>query len=42
MDYRTLFGAAPPPIVAVAVMTYSDDSCQRATAEFAEVESSHS
>ena len=42
MDYRTLFGAAPPPIVAVAVMTDSDDACQRATAEFAEVESSHS
>ena len=36
-DYRTLFGTAPPPIVAVAVMTDSDDSCQRATAEFADL-----
>ncbi len=36
-DYCTLFGTAPPPIVAVAVMTDSDDSCQRAAAEFADL-----
>jgi len=35
-DYTALFGAAPPPAVAVAVMTDTDDTCQDATTYYAD------
>lgn len=36
-DYQRLFGAAPPPVLAIAVMSDSDDSCQKTEAWFAEI-----
>jgi hypothetical protein len=33
-DYRELFGHAPPPLLALAVMTDSDNSCQAAVAYY--------
>ncbi len=34
-DYRSMFGQAPPPLLAIALMSDSDNSCQRAVADFA-------
>lgn len=36
-DYRKLFGAAPPPVLAIAVMSDSDNSCRTTEAWFAEI-----
>jgi hypothetical protein len=36
-DYRVLFRHAPPAVVAVALMTDTDDTCGRAVAEFADL-----
>lgn len=36
-DYVYLFGHEPPPILAVGVMTDSDNSCQEATARYGEL-----
>ena len=33
-DYEALFQHAPPPLLALALMTDSDNSCQRAVADF--------
>ena len=33
--YRTLFGGSPPPLLGVALMSDSDNSCRSATAYFA-------
>jgi hypothetical protein len=33
-DYRSLFGRSPPPLLAVAILTDSEDSCQLAIADF--------
>lgn len=35
-DYRRLFGHEPPPLLAVAVMTDTDNTCQKATAYYAD------
>jgi hypothetical protein len=35
-DYRRRFGHAPPQLLGVALMTDSDNTCQRATAYFAD------
>ena len=35
-DYSRFFGHAPPAVLAVAVMTDSDNSCQSAIADYAE------
>jgi len=32
--YRELFGAEPPPLLGIALMSDSDDSCQQAEARF--------
>lgn len=37
-DYRRLVGGDPPPLMALAVMTDSDNTCQRAVAYFADFE----
>jgi hypothetical protein len=37
-DYRRLFGADPPPVVGVAIMTDSDDTGERAHAWYGDVE----
>jgi hypothetical protein len=34
-DYRAAFGHAPPPIVGIAVMTDTDNTCQQAVAYYA-------
>jgi DUF3047 family protein len=36
-DYRVAFGHAPPRLLAVAIMTDTDDTCARAVAEYADV-----
>jgi hypothetical protein len=36
-DYVSLFGHEPPPILAVGVMTDSDNSCQEAAARYGEL-----
>ena len=33
--YRALFGGSPPPLLGIALMSDSDNSCQKATATFA-------
>jgi hypothetical protein len=33
-DYRSLFGRNPPPLLAIAILTDSEDSCQLAIADF--------
>jgi len=35
-DYAAAFGQAPPPALAIAVMTDTDNTCQRATAYYAD------
>jgi len=35
-DYRDLFGHEPPPVLAVALMTDTDNSCQQAVAYYAD------
>jgi Protein of unknown function (DUF3047) len=35
-DYRKLFGYEPPPLLAVAVMTDTDNSCRQAVAYYAD------
>ena len=35
-DYRRLFGRTPPRVLAIAIMSDSDNSCARATAYFAD------
>jgi hypothetical protein len=35
-DYRALFGRPPPPVLGIALMTDSDNSCGRAAARFAD------
>jgi hypothetical protein len=35
-DYRDLFGHEPPPVLAVALMTDTDNSCQQAIAYYAD------
>jgi hypothetical protein len=35
-DYIALFGAPPPPPLGLAIMTDSDDTCQKARADFAD------
>lgn len=35
-DYRRLFGRTPPRLLAIAIMSDSDNSCERATAYFAD------
>jgi hypothetical protein len=35
-DYRVRFGREPPPVMALAVMTDTDNTCQRATSYYAE------
>lgn len=35
-DYQALFGEAPPPILAIAVMTDADNTCTSASAYFAD------
>lgn len=35
-DYRRLFGPEPPPLMALAIMADSDNSCQRSAAWFAD------
>jgi hypothetical protein len=37
-EYRTRFGGEPPPVVAVALMTDSDNVCEEAVAYFADFE----
>lgn len=34
-DYRARFGGEPPPVMALAVMTDTDNTCQQATAYYA-------
>lgn len=36
--YRELFGSAPPPLLGIAIMSDSDNSCQRTEARFAAFE----
>jgi len=36
-DYRRYFGASPPRVLGVAIMTDSDNSCKRAVAYYADV-----
>ena len=35
-DYAAFFGHAPPPVIAVGLMSDSDDTCQHATAYYAD------
>ena len=35
-DYAAFFGHEPPPVIAVGLMTDSDDTCQHATAYYAD------
>lgn len=35
-DYTSVFGRVPPPVLGIAVMTDTDNSCQRATAWYAD------